>query len=224
MYHNKTIFISRQLSADSVFLNTLSPLGLTILGESLIEFKTILFDTIPSSDWLFFYSKNGVKYFFEQLSVDIKLPKLATIGKSTAQYLEQNYPFKVSFVGTGDPKSTAAQFLKKAEGKNITFVQALHSKQSVQLLLDKQIESNNLVVYQNIARQNIKNPNAEILVFTSPMNAENYYKNFSCLKPAKIVVIGKSTAKALEKLGISNYLIADAPNEAALAKKVLELL
>ncbi|MCP4441297.1 MAG: uroporphyrinogen-III synthase [Aureispira sp.] len=219
----KTIFISRQLSSDSVFLDSFNPAKFNVIGKSLIEFKPILFKEVPSSDWLFFYSKNGVKYFFEQIAKPNALPQLATIGTSTAQYLEEHYPFQVSFIGTGDPQSTATQFLKQAKGLDITFVQAMQSKQSVQLLLGKQINSKSLIVYKNSPIKDIKNPDADILVFTSPMNAEIYFQHFPYVETLEIVAIGKSTAKTLKKLGIRNYLIADAPNEEALAKKVLEL-
>lgn len=223
MHNTKTIFISRHLSTDSIFLNTLAPLGFNIIGESLVEFKIVKFDTVPASDWLFFYSKNGVKFFFEQRSPKIQLPQLATIGESTANYLKEQYNLEVNFVGNGQPEQTAEQFLPLAKSRTITFVQATNSKQSVQLLLGQQITSNSLVVYQNAPKIHVQNPEADILVFTSPMNVESYFQQFEYSTNLSIITIGKTTAKALEKIGIQEYCIADATNETALAKKVLEL-
>jgi len=63
----KTIFISRKLSKDSFFKTKLEEAGFTIHGKSLLKFSAIPFQKTPKSDWIFFYSKNGVKFFFQRL-------------------------------------------------------------------------------------------------------------------------------------------------------------
>jgi uroporphyrinogen III methyltransferase/synthase len=71
--------------------------------------------TLSGQGWIVFTSENGVRYFFDQLGTnigDIRSIadfKIATIGKSTAQVLEE-YNLKSDFV---PKKSTAAHLAKE---------------------------------------------------------------------------------------------------------------
>ena len=61
------IFISRDLATDSIFSKRLQGKA-TVIGLSLVEFQPLIFDAKKSGDWLFFYSKNGIQYYFSQMT------------------------------------------------------------------------------------------------------------------------------------------------------------
>ena len=218
-----TIFISRELKSNSPFLALLADKA-KVIGSSLIDFKAVPIARIPQADWLFFYSKKGIRYFFEQLPKGFSLPSLAVIGKASADYLYKNYQLQADFIGTGHPEATAQQFLSLAQQKKVVFVQAKQSRQSVQQLIKTQVETEALIVYDNVPKTTFELPVADILVFTSPMNAQAYFAQYPLKDHQQVVSIGHSTAKALKILNIHNFHIAEQPNEAALAQTCLTLL
>lgn len=222
------IFISRNLTPTSPFKKELADFDMEIIGHSLIQFSPTPFETIPVVDWIFFYSKNGVKFFLETFAAHMFLRilaeenlqiKWAAIGKGTAEALEK-HQIQPNFVGTGHPKTTAQAFGTIANQQKVLFPRAKNSKQSIQNLLAAQLTIFDLVVYENAIKPSFTIPYCDILVFTSPLNAKAYCQKYPIQTKQKIIAIGKTTETALQKLGINNSIIAANPSEQALATAV----
>lgn len=219
------VFITRQLKLDSIFKTQLQALGHEVFGESLIEFNAVHADALKGEDWLFFYSKRGIYYLLEKYSPSsLSNYKLATIGEGTAAYLAQNYELKANFIGSGDPQDTATAFLKVAKGQRVGFIRARQSKMSVQKLLESELIIHDYVVYDNKIRQNLDLPETEIVVFTSPMNAEAYDHALGFSNQSHYIAIGRTTAKQLKNLGLHDFELASEPSEAGLLKSVKKIL
>lgn len=222
-----TVFISRDLQVDSIFKKILTQNGCSIVGRSLIQLQPISFDDVPVADWIFFYSKNAVRFFFQQAN---RIPtfyrhnyKYATIGAATASALRDFYT-NPSFVGDGHPNSTANSFLKTYQPtETVIFPRAKHSKQSIQKILRQKIQALDLLVYDNQPTIQVKAQSEDFLVFTSPMNVRAYFARHFLLPHQRIIAIGNTTASELLRLNIVEITIADAPNESALASAVLKL-
>ncbi|MFK7797370.1 MAG: uroporphyrinogen-III synthase [Aureispira sp.] len=219
----KRIFISRNLAEDSIFKTTLEVLA-ELEAQSLIHFEAVPIVRFPECDWLFFYSKKGVDFGWAGLRTRHPFPKVAVLGQASAEYLEQQYGYHADFVGTGAAEATAKAFLKNAKGQRVCFVQAQNSRQSVAKQLGHQVQAQTLVVYANTPKAVLSIPKCDILVFTSPLNAQAYYQQYAPQVHQTVVAIGQTTAKALEQLGISNFRIAPHPHEKALADTCLSLL
>lgn len=218
-----TIFISRALEEDSVFKEHVASKA-QVIGLSLIEFKAVSFGNLPPSDWLFFYSKKGIYYCLSQLNSLDKLPLIGVIGQASADYLWSTYQLQADFIGTGHPEETALAFSKLVQGKKVVFAQAQQSKQSVQRLLDKNVVFYDVITYQNKKKVDFQLPFVDILVFTSPLNVTAYFDQYAYHSSQKIISIGRVTAKALKDIGIETIIIAEAPNERALAKACLQII
>lgn len=220
-----TIFISRKLPKDSVFSEILTSKGYTIIDESLLEFAPLPFSCPKDADWLFFYSKKGVEYFFATQPTLPEGVKFAALGEATAQSLAHYTP-KIDFIGTGKPEIVAADFKKHLIHPKIYFVQAKNSQQSVQKLLAAHAQTQNLVVYDNIiSAQPLSRAaqKAEILVFTSPLNVEAFAQKAELqISRYFCAAIGNTTAKKLVDLGHTNPSIAENPSELALAELILK--
>ncbi|MBI5913764.1 MAG: uroporphyrinogen-III synthase [Bacteroidetes bacterium] len=216
------IFITRDLGADSIFYKTLTVNGFEVFGESLVCFRALPFGEVPPADWVFFYSKNAVRYFFAQVSPEaMPAVKWAAIGPGTAAVLSENgHP--PDFTGDGDPVRAAAAFLASARGCRVLFPRAKESRQSVQRLLENQIVALDLVVYGNAPRTDFDLPDFDVPVFTSPLNVQAFFSKKS-QKMGKIVAIGPSTGAALAALGIRDFVVAGEPSEEALAEVVLNI-
>lgn len=216
------IFISRKQTADSYFYKTLSANGFDVHGESLIEITPILFKEVPEVDWIFFYSKTGIRCFFENAKLSAPYPKLATIGASTADYLEENFGHP-QFVGNGHPINTAESFLKIAKGEKVLFVRAKNSMQSVQQLLKNEIEATDLIVYENVPKTDFDLPDFDYLVFTSPLNVKAYFSQKKYREGQCLIAIGETTAAALRGMGLSEIVVSEMPSEKGLVDVVLNI-
>mgnify|MGYP001071406330 CR=1 FL=1 len=215
---NKRIFISRAIGESDYFKRYLSHFKHEVYATSLLEFSSVTLNGMPQTDWVFFSSKNGVKYFVAKYKDKMQHLQLAVIGSGTQKALEQ-HGLSPHFVGTDsdDVATIAQQFATLAEGKKVLFPQAEQSMQTIQKTLGKRIHSINLVVYKNKIVKQFDIPPCDILVFTSPMNLQAYCNKYHIAAHQKIVAIGKSTAAALVKLGYNNYILPYAHDELSLA-------
>jgi len=222
-----TAFITRTLSADSKFKELLSIAGWKVEGESLVEFSPLPFREIPAAHWIFFTSQNAVRFFFETVEnqkIAIPESKWAALGEVTARVLAK-YAGRVDFTGTGDPATTAAAFRKQflSKGNAILFPAARHARLSLQSMLEPDFICIRLEVYDNRPVTDPPFSAAEVLVFTSPLNAETYFSKHTILTFQRVIAIGRTTAGVLKALGITGVCVAAAPSEQALAEAVLRL-
>lgn len=250
-----TAFITRDLTGDSPFETLLAARGWQVEGRSLVELSPLPFREVPPADWIFFSSKNAVRFFFEALTSggDSKSPpvsarpdspddsrspgeylrvKWAALGPATAQVLAE-YVGKVDFVGTGEPVSTAAKFappsgpLPSGEGpgagSHILFPAARHSRQSVMSLLAGHSTCVHFEIYDNRPVADPPHSQADVLVFTSPMNAQAYLAHHKTAENQRVVAIGETTAQALRELDIAEVYVSEEASEEGLARTVLGL-
>lgn len=230
-YLKKSVFITRDLVPDSNFLRLLSKEGWNVKGRSLLEFEGVPF-SYPSVDWIFFYSKNGIKFFFDYLKLNggrwrtflkrqaSDVPKLAVMSKASAEYLLE-YDLKADFIGTGDASTAAPAFLQMSKGQAVLFPHAKNSLHSIRKIIENEVNAIDVVVYENRKITDFSASDAAVLVFTSPMNVEAYFEKYELRQYQKLVAIGHTTATKLIEMGFDNIQIADAPNEVALAESVM---
>lgn len=215
------IFISRELTADSPFYSILPSEGVKVIGASLVAFEAVPFSTLPEADWCFFSSRNAVKFFFESLkAAGLSFPKRikwGVLGEGTAKALkEQGYV--ADFAGNGEPQNVGEAFAVVATGQGVLFPRAAQSRESIQKILAGTVTIHDLVVYTNTPRTDFELPSADILVFTSPLNAQAYFARYAYQNGQKVLAIGQSTEQALRQLGLSEILLAPTPSEEVLAE------
>ena len=218
------IFITRNLAADSTFKNILTHAGFKVTGISLVKFLERSFQPIPDTDWLFFYSKNGVKFFFKQLKEANEFdPKLAAMGAGTAKMILE-HGYEVDFIGKGSPNEIAKAFGKVAGRQRILFIRAENSKMSVQNALSADMLVSERIVYANHPIRNAYIPPHDILVFTSPLNATTYFKYNPIIPSQKVYSLGPTTTERLYELGLPTIFTAPQPSEEELANFLLKNL
>ena len=219
------IFISRDLYELSAFYQILAAKGFVVKGQSLVRLRALPFLEVPPADWIFFSSQHAVAFFFQTLTQGhFEFPdvKWAALGKATAVALIKHTEM-IQFTGTGDPVDSAELFLPLCEGQTVLFPGARHSRQSFRRLIEAVAQIIHLDVYDNAPIGNPPEIGAEVLVFTSPMNAQAYFSKYHLQSGQKTIAIGQTTAAALQELGISDVRIAAEPTEKALAEAVISL-
>jgi len=220
----KKIFISRRVKKGSFFYKKIKESGFDLDAKSLLSFRQVAFNKIPEIDWIFFYSQKGVHYFFKNINKKkIALSKqirFAGFGKITAKVIESQ-GVECGFIGTGHAQTTAEAFAKIANKQTILFPRAKHSQRSVQVLLENKIEMLDLVVYNNFPKKNMELSDYDMLIFTSPMNAQAYFQKNKIKKGQQFYAIGQTTAKALKGLGVKKVFVPKNPSMEEIAKLVI---
>jgi uroporphyrinogen-III synthase len=217
------VFISRICDENSIFRKILTEKSIALCDESLIDFSPLDFHLPQDYDWLFFYSKKGVEYFFAANPKLSNLVKIAALGMGTAAGVLQYAAKTPDFSGDGIPESTAESFKKIAAGQRVLFVRAMESKKSVQNLLSRELTVLELIAYKNVPKIDFAKADADILVFTSSLNAETYLKKYPAEKNQILAAIGKPSAESIAALGYKDVFCSDSPDETALADLVLKI-
>ena len=181
----------------------------------MLRFVPVPFTDVPHTDWRFFYSPRGVRYFYEQWDRPYR-GHVATIGERTGTVVGE-YGGQVSFVGTGAPEAVARQFDEVLRsGESVLFVRAENSRRSIQQFLPH-IDQQDLVVYRNRPAP-VRVPPADICVFTSPLNYQTFLQANTLQSHQKLIAIGPTTAAAI---GPRCDRVADHPGEESLAAAVM---
>ena len=219
------VFITRDISDTEPFAVTLRNAGVAFQGRSLIKVTpvTLQESALPDTDWVFFYSRNGVRIFFDQISSSWWADKkMGAIGSSTAAAIAAYTGRPVDFTGVG--ADIAGPFTEVAAQQRVLFVRASDSVQSVQRQLGPEVTALDLVAYNNVAIHDFTvEPLPKILVFTSPLNVRAWYGEYPPMPWQQVVAIGQTTALALKLNGVTNVSVAENPTEQSLAEIVLGL-
>jgi hydroxymethylbilane synthase len=216
----KNIFISRSLAGHSP-LQQLRLTGHRLHAESLISISQIRFTHTPRTGWIFFSSKNAIRYFFAQNPQVSQGVKYGVMSSSSAQFL-QNYGVKPEFTGSGvDVTKIARDFAAFVGNETVLLPQAIDSLQTIQKQLSFSNNCTNLFVYKTKLRTDFSVPHSDILVFTSPSNAKAYFEKYRLLPGQETVAIGSTTAAALRDFGAKQVIMPDAFNEQSLLEVLL---
>jgi hydroxymethylbilane synthase len=221
-----SVFITRELSAQSYFRKALEKHGIVIEARSLIRTVPVInrFDSyiLKQVDWIFFSSKNAVEYFFElgpQLPAEVKF---GVMGAGSEEMLRRK-GFFTAYVGeSNDTAEVATEFAELVKGQTVLFPGAEGSLRSIQLGMPAETRVIDLPVYETVLEENVESTGANVLVFTSPSNVDAYFAE-NLLDPyQQVVAIGKSTGKKFDEMGVK-YTLPFSPDEVGLAEAVFGL-
>ena len=215
----KKIFISRTITQESPIREVAK--NAVITDVSLIQFSSLPFE-VPQSDWIFFYSRNGVKYFFEDSNYELFPYTWACMSSGTAEELSK-YVLDISFIGKGLPTQVSSDFQKMlGPNESVTFIRAENSIDSIKNIMNSN-NATSIAVYNNQPKKNIPTDGFDILIFTSPMNVESWMDH-NVYKEEIVIAIGETTASTLSKYKISKLLIAEEASENGIAKVLESIL
>lgn len=168
----------------------------------MIRFEQVMATDFPLTDVIFFTSPRSVAFFLSQGHI---LPghQLATVGSKTTEAL-QNRGYSVDFTGATptQPKLVAHAFRQWLDGRTVLFPQSNRSNQTMQQELDVN-QYVNRVVYKTVSVQKEVRPTPDVLIFSSPSNAEAFLLSNTLTTNQKILAFGNTTASFLKKSGVS---------------------
>lgn len=188
---------------------------------------------LATYDWLIFTSKNGVRFFNEDMESE-RTSKIAVLGEATATELRKK-GLEPDFIGSGKSGRDLAEELKAV----------LQPKQSILLVLGelapdilsaelgKTNPADRVNVYQNTAPEHfnpkpfelVRDNTYDLMIVTSPSAIKNLYLAFRPFPVQwRVVSIGKVTTAACRELGIEPLATASEQSYKGLAETSLRYL
>ena len=202
----KNIFISRDAHENNNLNRWLTNLGFTVESKSLIDLKKLTIKELPKSDWLFFSSKHAVEFFFMQ-KPEIGTTKIGCIGKSTSQAIRE-LGLRADFIGQStDTKLVGKQFSARVGLGKVVFPIPRDSMRTIQWQFPKQQNVIDLPIYATLKVPHEVAETTDLLVFTSPSNAESYLEKNKIHPHQKIIAMGEATQKSLLKAKVKETQI-----------------
>ena len=201
-----SVFISREENESPNLTRWLTNIGIKVENKSLIDLKKLTLKELPKSDWLFFSSKHAVEFFFMQ-KPEVGNAKIGCLGKATSQALRE-FGKRADFIGQStDTKLVGKQFAARVGPGKVVFPIARDSVQTIQWQFPKQQNVINLPIYATLKVPHEIAENTNILVFTSPSNAESFLEKNKILPHHKVIAMGETTEKSLIKAKVKDTQI-----------------
>ncbi len=203
------LFISKKVFYQPL-LDFLSDRNIELVDTPMIRFVGESFECPKASDYdiVFFSSPRSVEFFLNHCKIE-KDKIVASIGRATSEVLEgRNVPIHFQAVNSGRPKEISKSFSKIVKDKRVLFPQSSRSNRSMQQSLSKD-QVLDLVIYNTDLDPKILSEKPEIIVLTSPSNAEAYLLSNSISDNQKVVAWGKTTEQYLlkEKIKVWHTLV-----------------
>lgn len=213
------VFVSRFLEEYSPIYSCVN--SEEVLAQSLIDFAPLSFER-PQSDWIFFYSRNAVRYFFINDNYALYPYLWACMSHGTADELSK-YVMDIPFIGNGKPTDVATQFQAiRAIDESVCYIKAENSLDSIhKIIIGDQDFS--IPAYSNRMVTEIPSMDFDILIFTSPMNVAAWFGQRS-YNGQKVIAIGETTAQALKSKGVETVIISKEPSEHGIAEELRKIL
>jgi len=212
-----SIFVTREIADDSPLTQKVSALGCTITGEALIATETIeRKESLPTSQWIFFSSKQAVHHFFSQYP-EPKAKKWAAIGEGTARELKKYGD--VAFIGSAtDTAEVAQEFARVIGNEKVLFPINDISVRTVQNALPES-QVIDWVCYRT-SQIPTEIGHYDIVVFSSPSNVDSYFQVNKWLSTQKAIAFGKSTGNRLREKGVESPIISNGVSDNALVHAI----
>jgi hydroxymethylbilane synthase len=214
-----SVYITRDLRENEFFSHVLKANGCEVHGRALIDTQRIIAKRIPKADWIFFSSKNGVKHFLAQATIEPG-QKLAAVGRGTSDELRK-HNLRAHFIGgTADTVTIAKQFGAVCGRSVVLFPQAKGSMKTVQqqIPMAKVID---LSVYETLSRPTDNIPACDVMVFTSPSNVDAFFQTNTISKTQRVVAMGHATGSTLKEKGIMSFVTPASFDDAGLVRAVM---
>ncbi len=213
------VFISSKLPPDlerELLSRGVELLALPLIKTVPVEFNPLILRAF-SPDYVVFSSKNGVKWFFDRVSVDWVECETVAVGSSTAEKLRELgfSPLVPSeFSGEG-----LVDLFKEKDLRGVRFL-LVKPKVSRRVFSDflkkKGAVACELIVYETVYDTSKKEEllnffksGVDFAAFTSPSNFKSFLSQVptKVLEGVNLIPIGTTTKKAIESAGFRCYTL-----------------
>lgn len=218
MTRQKIILVSRNLKASSALRAWCDQQEHALIEVPFIRIDPIKDVDIPTTDWIFFSSPNGLDIYFENYPLIAK--KIGVYGKGTASRLEL-MDIEADFVGntSKDPTEIGKEFFAQVhENESVLFPQSQLSKESIIGANPDRTCYQRVIYNTSIEGQEV--PQVDVAILTSPSNIDGFLLE-NKTGNTKFIVLGKTSRSHFEGLNRTTEIY---PAETASEESVIQLL
>lgn len=192
----RSILITKSNENQGALADYCKSQNIHLLYHSFLTFSKIELVEIPKTEVLFFSSKRAVDYFLEQASISPET-QIACIGEATKNHLEL-LGYNVDYVGqqAGNPELVSKHFASWLEDKSCAILLAKESKKSIIKYLNP-TKINCCVVYETLIHSQKLDQQFDVVIFTSPSNAEGFLNENKITEFTKVIAWGETTKRYL---------------------------
>lgn len=200
------LFISKSIEDCGALITEAEKNGVTVVGQSLIETKSVPFTPPAHYDFIFFGSKRAVDHFLDRSNV-LENASIACAGKATAEHLA-SLGYDVCFYPemSGDPVAARKEFMSILGSKIIYFPSTRTSQGSYH----EEIPPKQKIVqdtYETILKDDMVEA-CDWYVFTSPSNFQAFSIHNQLPQNAEVIAWGTTTERILTSSGVTvNYCL-----------------
>jgi uroporphyrinogen-III synthase len=222
--------------ADLFDKNRFNPILFPTIRTTPIDPKISLSE-IEKFDIIIFTSKKAVKYFFQRFPIEkLKSKEFLVVGEKTADELKKLGVENITI--SPIPSSEGIlQFIRENWNlyKNKKFLLP-KSKIGIKLLEENLNNIYPIYIYdtkinypenKKAVENLLQNGEIDFIIFSSPSTVDGFKENFgknwrNLIKDTKIIAIGRTTSKKLEKEGITGVIIPEKPKNEAIKNLIIE--
>lgn len=239
----KRIVVTRPAAQAAAFVRQLEEAGAAVLLVPLIDCKLhesaedeAVYSKLSTYDWVIFTSKNAVSFFLEKAGSRVKnMPaKWAAVGKKTAEAMKAcGLPVDyMPAVFSGEGIAADVQSGAFSPGRALIPKGNLAGSQIGKAIRQSGGTADEWIVYETWFPEQetsrlfdiVRSQQADMYTFFSPSAVQRFTALLQAagepLPAADIAVIGTTTAKAAEKLGLSVAVCPHTYTSDALAKDI----
>lgn len=197
------ILVSRNLPSESQLRTWCQEKGIELIEAPFIRIDPVLDIEIPSTDWVFFSSPNGLDVYFNNYPLLAK--KIGVYGKGTqmrlaARGIEANF--------TGDTTKTPSEIGKEffefiGPTASVLFPQSQLSKKSI-ANANPGNECIAKVIY-NTSLAGHYETGIDIAILTSPSNIDGFLLE-NKVDNIRFIVLGETSKNHFENLGLTDQI------------------
>lgn len=211
------VFFSRAVTENSILSEYCAEKNIQLIAQSLISFKpSILKENPKPFDVIFFSSPRAFDYFKLQVNWPVNT-LLACISKKTKDHIK-NQGYSVDFFGSNgtQPKIVAQEFGSWLGERQVLFPISNMSNRSISSVLNtKQVQE--VVVYETLLQEQYFSNKFDVLIFSSPSNAQAFLEKNTPTPDQLIAVYGATTKNFVTKSGWASEVLEDTSEEAIVA-------
>lgn len=219
-----SIFISKSAEELPQLARLLAANGIKAHFQSLIQTQAVAVTNWPQTDWVFFGSRNAIKFALAAQPDLLKGKKIGAVGPGTARTLNQ-FGYTADFIGTqADVKLVAESFqLQLNAHESVLLPLGEQSALSLVKVWENKLKLETVVVYNTKNLLVTDLPKTDYLLFTSPSNAKSWLAQGGETASKQAIAMGKTTLAQLTELGFASPILAHGFGELELATTIFGL-
>lgn len=209
----------QEAAKENVFIDELSFIDVLPINHP--DVNKLIQNFAVTNKVVVFTSQNAVEVVANSLQYQKTDWTIYCIGNTTKE-LVQKYFGAQSIAGVAEDASELAKVILANQVKEVIFFCGDKRRDELpEILKGKDVQVNELIVYQTIITPHLLEKDYDGILFFSPSAVESFFKMNSIKEQTVLFAIGKTTANTIKQNTNNTIIISNKPGKANLFKKMM---